>query len=56
MRRKQMRPLCLAAAVLGVVSSTAMAADNWVKLATLADNAGTLYLDKDSIEDRKSVV
>lgn len=53
MRRKQIRRLCWAAAVLGVVSSTAMAADNWVKLATLADNAGTLYLDKDSIEHNK---
>ena len=31
-------------------SAAAMAADNWVKLTPLADNAGTLYLDKDSIE------
>ena len=38
------------AAALVIGSSTAMAADNWVKLAPLADNAGTLYLDKDSIE------
>jgi len=38
------------AAALAIGGPTAMAADNWVKLAPLADNSGTLYLDKDSIE------
>ncbi|ATG21273.1 hypothetical protein CO705_01560 [Ralstonia pickettii] len=53
MRKAQMTPACWVAAVLAVASSTAVAADNWVKLAPLADNAGTLYLDKDSIEHNK---
>jgi len=35
---------------LAIGSSTALAADNWIKLAPLANNGGTLYLDKDSIE------
>ena len=39
-----------AAFALLLCSATAMAADNWVKLTPLADNACTLYLDKDSIE------
>ena len=50
MRRERTRRIYLMAAALVIGSSTAMAADNWVKLAPLADNAGTLYLDKDSIE------
>ena len=39
-----------ALAALAFCGQVAMAADNWVKLSPLADNAGTLYLDKDSIE------
>ena len=51
--RRDRRPLAdcyWAAFALLLCSATAMAAENWVKLTPLADNAGTLYLDKDSIE------
>lgn len=38
------------AGALMICNAQAMAADNWVKLTSLANHAGTLYLDKDSIE------
>ncbi len=50
MRRDRTRLAYGVAAVLAIGGSTAMAADNWIKLAPLANNGGTLYLDKDSIE------
>lgn len=53
MRRERTRLIYWVAAALATGGSTAMAADNWLKLAPLADNAGTLYLDKDSIERNK---
>ncbi len=42
--------VCWMAVALTLAGRPALAADNWVKLAPLADNAGTLYLDQDSIE------
>ncbi|MBB6590029.1 signal peptide protein [Ralstonia solanacearum] len=41
---------CWMAVALTTAGSPVLAADNWVKLAPLADPAGTLYLDQDSIE------
>lgn len=51
--RRSLTDCYWAAFALVLCSSAAMAADNWVKLSPLADNAGTLYLDKDSIERNK---
>jgi len=53
MRTERTTLIYWVAAALAIGSSTAMAADNWVKLAPLADNGGSLYLDKDSIEHNK---
>lgn len=50
MRRNRTRLAHWVVAALTIGGSTAMAADNWVRLAPLANNAGTLYLDKDSVE------
>ena len=50
MRTERTTLIYWVAAALAIGSSTATAADNWVKLAPLADNGGSLYLDKDSIE------
>lgn len=41
---------CWMAVALMMAGFPVLAADNWVKLAPLADNAGTLYLDQDSVE------
>ncbi|MCL6470443.1 MAG: hypothetical protein I4O48_19285, partial [Ralstonia sp.] len=53
MRTERTTLIYWVAAALAIGSSTATAADNWVKLAPLADNGGSLYLDKDSIERNK---
>nr|WP_311527707.1 surface-adhesin E family protein [uncultured Ralstonia sp.] len=53
MRTERTTLIYWVAAALAIGGSTAMAADNWVKLAPLADNGGSLYLDKDSIERNK---
>lgn len=53
MRRERKTLIYSVGAALVIVGATASAADNWVKLVPLADNAGTLYLDKDSIERNK---
>ncbi|KJJ94375.1 signal peptide protein [Burkholderiaceae bacterium 26] len=53
MRTERTTLIYWVAAALAIGGSTAMAADNWVKLAPLADNGGSLYLDKDSIEHNK---
>jgi len=53
MRMERTTLIYWVAAALAMGGSAAMAADNWVKLAPLADNAGSLYLDKDSIERNK---
>lgn len=50
MRTDRTRLVCWGIAALALGGTSAMAADNWIKLAPLADNGGTLYLDKDSIE------
>ncbi|CAJ0800197.1 hypothetical protein LMG7141_03787 [Ralstonia condita] len=50
MRKTRMILAYWAACALMICNAKAMAADNWVKLTPLANNAGTLYLDKDSIE------
>ncbi|MFP3890746.1 surface-adhesin E family protein [uncultured Ralstonia sp.] len=50
MRHERLTAASCLAAMLLVAAPTAQAADNWVKLAPLANSGGTLYLDQDSLE------